>query len=81
MAEIDFMMDNLEANMPDDAYEADVDIDELIRSNRMFRDRLKEVSEIVIETIKKAANFKKSINTHRKPSNDPEVNQKHKEIK
>lgn len=82
MAQIDLMMDELEGNIPEDVYDVDeVDVDDLLRANRMFRDRFKEVSEVVIQAISNAAAMKKYIHTHREAPKDPDVKGKRKEIK
>jgi hypothetical protein len=79
--EIDLTIDLLEQNMPKDIYEiVDYDIDSMIKSNRELRDKIKEITTIVKSCIKRAAEFKKSIATHRDPPNNPEVSSKQKQI-
>ena len=82
MDEIDILMDQLQGTMPDDAYEvADFDIDEMVRVNLNLRDKIKDITFIVKESITKAGELKRSIHTHRDPPKDPEVKDKRSQIK
>lgn len=82
MDEIDILMDQLQGTMPDDAYEvADFDIDEMVRVNLNLRDKIKDITFIVKESITKAGELKRSIHTHRDPPKDPEVKDKRTQIK
>ena len=79
--EIDITMDQLEANIPEDIYDyTDLDVDGMLKANRELRDKIKDISDIVIKSIKKAEAMKKEIHTHRDPPEDIEVRSKVVEI-
>lgn len=80
--EIDLMLDQLERDVPDDLYEdADFEVDEMMKANRMLREKIGDIASMVITAIQKASKLKKQIVTHRDEPNDPSVASKNKEIK
>lgn len=82
MDEIDYIMEQLETNIPDDAYDyEEFDIEEMLESNKLIRDRIREISVIVSAAITKAAILKKTVNTHRDPPTNSVVKEKLKQIK
>lgn len=82
MDEVDVIMNQLEAEIPDEAYEyEEFDIDEMLKSNRTIRDRIREISVIVTAAITKAAILKKTVVTHRDMPSNPDVRQKLADIK
>lgn len=74
-------MDYLEQNIPEDIYEVDFDVDQMIKSNLAIRDKIKDIAVVVKQAITKAALLKKTVVTHRDPPKDPEVKDKQKQIK
>lgn len=80
--DIDIMLDVLEKDIPEDVYEGvDFDVEEMMKANRALRDKIHDISEMVITAIQKASKLKKQIITHRDPPPDPGVNDRLKEIK
>ena len=50
-------MDQLEAGLPEDIYEfTELDVDGMLKANRELRDKIKDISDIVIDAIKKQKN-------------------------
>lgn len=77
MNEIDLMLDDLEQDIPDDIYEnTEFEIDDMMKANRTLRDKIKEISAMVISAIQKASKLKKQIITHRDPPPDPAIKTK-----
>lgn len=82
MNEIDYMLGELEADIPEDIYESvEIDVEAMIKANHLLRDKIKDISEMVITAIKKASLLKKQIITHRDPPPDPSIKEKLDEIK
>jgi len=82
MEEIDILMDQLEGHIPDEAYGYDeFDVEEMVKSNRLIRDKIRDISSIVSAAISKAAILKKTVITHRDLPHNPEVKKKLKDIK
>lgn len=82
MDEIDYMLGELDANTSEDIYESvEIDVDAMMKANHLLRDKIKDISDMVITAIKKASILKKQIITHRDPPPDPEIKEKLDEIK
>ena len=82
MDEIDYMLGELEADVPEDIYEStEIDVDAMIKANHLLRDKIKDIAEMVITAIKKASQLKKQIITHRDPPPDPSIRERLDEIK
>jgi len=74
-------MEYLEENIPEDIYQAiDFDADEMLKSNAELLNKIREITSVVKHCIQKAGDFKKSINTHRLVSKNPEVRNKRNKI-
>jgi hypothetical protein len=82
MNDIDLLLEELEENMPEDVLEHDdYEVDELLKTNRALKDKIKDISEMVISAIQKASQLKRKIVTHRDAPPDPAIKYKNKEIK
>lgn len=82
LAEIDVLLNQLEADVPDDVYESEeMDIDSMMKANHLLRDRVNDIAHMVINAIKKAVELKKKIITHRDEPTDPEIKSKMNTIK
>lgn len=82
MDEIDIMLDELENQIPDEVYEDDdFDVDGMVKANRLLRDKIHEISQMVVTAIQKALKLKKQIVTHRDPAPSDHVQSKLDEIK
>ena len=79
--EIDILIDQLENGIPDDVYETEeFEVDGMMKANRRLREKIGQISNMVINAITKAGNLKKEIITHRFKTDDYEVAQKEKEM-
>jgi hypothetical protein len=80
--EIDALLVELENNDPDEGSEEnnEFDLEEMMKANRNLRDKIGEISTMVISAISKAAVLKRQIITHRDKPNDPAIGKKNKEI-
>jgi hypothetical protein len=80
--EIDDILVELENNEPDEGSEEEneFDLEEMMKANRNLRDKIGEISTMVISAISKAAVLKKQIITHRDKPNDPALGKKNSEI-
>ena len=58
----------------------DNETEELIRANKILRDKVGQIADLVVSAIEKAATLRKQITTHRDQPKDPELNSKLKEI-
>jgi len=80
--EIDLILDQLENNIPEEIYEYDdYEVEEMMKSNRLLREKIGDISQMVATAIQKASKLKKQIITHRDAPADPTVKSKRKEIK
>lgn len=80
--EIDILIDQLEQGVPEDIYETEeLDIDGMMRANRLLRDKIGQISQMVINAITKAGNLKKQIITHRDKPADREVAIREREMR
>lgn len=61
--------------MPTIEYE-DYECEELMKANKVLREKVGQITDLVVSAITKASNLKKQINTHRNKPNDPELNKK-----
>jgi hypothetical protein len=80
--EIDELLVELENNEPDEEQEEfdEFDLDEMMKANRNLRDKIGDISTMVISAISKAAVLKKQIITHRDKPSDPALGKKNNEI-
>lgn len=79
--EIDLLLDELANDIPEDLYENDdFNIEEMMNANRHLREKIGEISTMVISAISKAAILKRQIITHRDKPSDPEIGKKNKQI-
>lgn len=66
-------------NIPEAEFE-DEETEELLRANKILRDKVGQIADLVVSAISKAAALRKQITTHRDKPQDPELNSKLKEI-
>ena len=79
--QIDLEIQDIDQNLPEEEYEHDEDeTAELIRSNKILRDKVSQIADLVVSAINKAAILRKQISTHRDKPDDPVLNSKLKEI-
>lgn len=79
--EIDLLLDELGNDIPEDLYENDdFNLEEMMNVNRHLREKIGEISTMVISAISKAAVLKRQIITHRDKPSDPEIGKKNKQI-
>lgn len=80
LGEIDLEIHDIDENIPDEVIEDDEEVEDLIRANKLLRDKVGEISDIVESAIEKASSLRKNIVTHRDQPADPELQRKLKEI-
>ena len=81
MDAIDIEIDQLEGGVPEDIDEfGNIDIDTMLKANRSLRDKIKEISDLVVTAVTRAEVIKKAIVTHRDLPDDIEVRTKTGEI-
>jgi hypothetical protein len=74
---IDLEIADIDQYMPSIEYDQDdYETEELMKANKILRLKVGQITDLVVQAIKKASNIKKQINTHRKKPNDPELNKK-----
>lgn len=78
--QIDLELHDIDKNIPDEALEEDDETEELIRANKILRDKVGTVLDLVVSAVDKADSIRKHITTHRDKPDDPELNSKLKEI-
>lgn len=79
--EIDMIIDQLENDIPEDVFEdEEVEVEDMMKANRMLREKIGDIAKMVVTAIQKAAKLKKQIITHRDGPADPEVANKTKTI-
>lgn len=79
--QIDYELHDIDKNIPDEELEMDDnETEELIRANKILRDKVGQIADLVVSAIEKAATLRKQITTHRDQPKDPELNSKLKEI-
>lgn len=82
MDEIDILMDELEKDIPEDAYiHEEFDVEKMLQSNKEIKEKIQEISVIVTAAITKAAILKKTVVTHRDISDNTDVKDKLKILK
>lgn len=81
MDEIDLMLDQLENDIPDEVFEIEeFDVDQMMKNNRQLRDKIRDISDMVITAITKASMLKKKIVSHRDEHKNPDMRDRMKEI-
>lgn len=78
--QIDLELHDIDKNITDEALEEDAETEELIQANKLLRDKVGTVLDLVISAVDKADSIRKHITTHRDKPDDPELNSKLKEI-
>ena len=74
---IDLEMADIEENMPSIEYDQDdYETEELMKANKILRLKVGQITDLVVQAIKKASSIKKQINTHREKPSDPELKRK-----
>jgi hypothetical protein len=78
---IDLEIQDIDQNLPEEELENDVNqTEDLIRANKILRDKVSQIADLVVSAINKAAVLRKQITTHRDGPEDPELKSKLKEI-
>lgn len=77
--QIDYEIHDIDENIPEEEFELD-ETEELMRANKILREKVGQISDLVASAITKASMLKKQITTHRDNRRDPELNSKLKEI-
>lgn len=78
---IDLEIADIEQNMPSIEYDQDdYETEELMKANKILREKVGQITDLVVQAISKAATLKKQIHTHRTKPNDPELNKKLEKI-
>ncbi|CAI2368791.1 unnamed protein product [Moneuplotes crassus] len=80
LEDIDHEMHYIDENIPEDALEEDEELDGLINSNKLLREKVHHISDIVLSAVEKATSLRKQIITHRNQPDDEELKSKLKEI-
>lgn len=81
LQEIDVEIDFIDRNIPDEEFESDDrEVEELIKANKILREKVGQIADLVVSAITKASNLKKQIVTHRDKPTDPALNTKLTEI-
>lgn len=79
--QIDLEIQDIDQNLPEEELENDVnETEDLIRANKILRDKVSQIADLVVSAISKAASLRKQITTHRDGPDDPELKSKLKEI-
>jgi len=74
---IDLEMVDIDQNMPSIEYDRDdYETEELMKANKILREKVGQITDLVVSAIMKASNLKKQITTHRDKPNDPEQEKK-----
>jgi uncharacterized coiled-coil DUF342 family protein len=77
---IDIELNDIDKNIPDEVLEEDEETDELIKANKMLREKVGTVLNLVVSAVEKADAIRRQIITHRDKPDDPELNSKLKKI-
>lgn len=78
---IDLEIQDIDQNLPEEDLENDVnETEDLIRANKILRDKVSQIADLVVSAINKAVVLRKQITTHRDGPDDPELKTKLKEI-
>ena len=77
MDAIDIEMADIEEQMPSIEYdEEEYETEELMKANKILRLKVGQITDLVVQAIKKASSIKKQIFTHREKPSDPELKRK-----
>jgi chromosome segregation ATPase len=78
---IDLEIHDIDQNIPPEELEQDDnETEELLKANKVLRDKVGQIADLVVSAITKASTLRKQISTHRDKPDDPELNSKLKEI-
>ena len=78
--EIDHEIHYIDEHIPEEDLEDDDEIEGLINSNKLLRDKVSHISDIVSNALEKASSLRRQIITHRDQPDDEELKSKLKEI-